>query len=102
MIGDFSCAADSLGPWDVNYKGLLADEPMCCVFRPGAKANIVISLDIKTETEEGNAGGCWALFAKAFSYVNLTVLGDGKIWCGSLGQSSSASLMLIVFDSLIS
>ncbi|WOG95434.1 hypothetical protein DCAR_0414753 [Daucus carota subsp. sativus] len=69
MIGDFSCAADSLGPWDVNYKGLLADEPMCCVFRPGAKANIVISLDIKTETEEGNAGGCWALFAKAFCFV---------------------------------
>ena len=60
----------------MNYKGLFADEAqaMCWVFRPGAKANIVISLDIKTETEEGNAGGCWALFAKAFCFVNLTAL----------------------------
>ena len=31
----------------------------------------MFSLDIETETEKGNAGGCWALFAKAFRFVNF-------------------------------
>ncbi|KAL1801792.1 hypothetical protein ACET3Z_030439 [Daucus carota] len=38
MMGDFPYAEGSLSPWDVNYKGLLADEAMSWVFRPSEKA----------------------------------------------------------------
>ena len=53
MMGDFPYAEGSLSPWDVNYKGLLADEAMSWVFRPSEKAKVIVSLDIKPDTEKG-------------------------------------------------